>query len=79
MLRPNDTDHSHHKSCRTCLTNHMGSISQHIWPLVNNSLEDRYTCKTHTPKQVSWRKAILRNQTYTWFNQGRQNQGGKGD
>ena len=39
-----------YKTHRTCLTNHMRSISHHIMPLVN-SLRGRYTCthaRTHT-------------------------------
>ena len=32
-----------YKSCRTCLTNHVGFISWHNMPLVNNSLGGRHT------------------------------------
>ena len=39
--------HNKYNSYRTCLTNHMGSISRHITPLVTNSLGDGYT-QTHT-------------------------------
>ena len=33
----NDANYSYHKSYRTCLTNHMGSISCHITLLVKTS------------------------------------------
>ena len=36
-----------YKDYRTCITNHMGLISHHIMPLVNNSLRSRQT-HTHT-------------------------------
>ena len=39
----NDTDNSCLKSCRTCLTNHMGSISHHSTSLVINSLGGGHT------------------------------------
>ena len=47
--RINDNDYSCPiaNSCKTCLTNHMGSISYHITPLVINSLGGRHT-HTHT-------------------------------
>ena len=46
VMPTNDTDHSCHKSHRTSLTNHMGSISHHNVPLVINSLRggDTHTC-----------------------------------
>jgi len=40
----------------TCLTNHKGSISNHIMPLVINSLMGE-----HTHILTSWTKAISRN------------------
>ena len=45
----NDNGYSCHNnnSCRTCLTNRMGSISHHIMPLGINSLRHRHT-HTHT-------------------------------
>jgi len=46
---------------KTCLTNHKGSISHNITPLVN-SLGDR-----DTHMQTSWTKVISKNQACTWF------------
>ena len=72
-------------SHRNYLTNHMGSISHHITPLVINSLgADTYTnthTQTHTHTQAYRRsrtEAILRNQAHAshrpvraWFNNSR--------
>ena len=47
----NDTNYNCHNynSCRTCSTNHIGSISCNIIPLVINNLRDGHTHKcTHT-------------------------------
>jgi len=59
---------------KTCLTNHKGSISHHIMPLVINSLGGGHT-HTHTRIQTSRTKAISRNQSCAgqrparaWFN-----------
>ena len=46
-------------SCRTCLTNHMGSMSHHITILVINSLRTGQTHK-HTYKDIRT-EIILRN------------------
>ena len=58
------------KSCKTCLTNHMQSISHHIMPLVINALEGGHT-QRHTDMGT---KAISRNQVcaglwlvHAWF------------
>ena len=61
-------------SHRTYLTNHMGSISHHITPLVINSLGGRHThTQTHTRKHthanthtriLSRTEAILKNQAH---------------
>ena len=71
----NDNNYSCHihNSCRTCLTNHMGSISRHIMPLVINSLGGGHThINTHTDIRT---ETILRNQAHAglwpacaWFN-----------
>ena len=65
-----------YKSCRTCLTNRMGSISHHIMPLVINSPRGGYTYKytytyTHIHTDIPT-ETILRNQVCTsllhaWF------------
>ena len=52
-----------YKSHRTYLTNHMGSISHHIMPLVINSLGGGHT---HTHAYIRT-ETILRNQACTWF------------
>ena len=63
-------------SCRICLTNHMGSISCHITPLVINSLGANTQTHKHayTHIQTSAQKHILRKQAsarhrpaHTWF------------
>ena len=48
-----------YKNHRTFFTNHMGSISHHMTPLVNNSLGGRHT-QTRLPTFAD--KVILRNQ-----------------
>jgi len=59
---------------KTCLTNHKGSISHHITPLVINSLRGGHT-HTHASILTLWTKAISRNQLCAglwleraWFN-----------
>ena len=44
----NDINYSRYKSHRTYLTNHMGSISHHIMPIVINSFGTRIHTHTHT-------------------------------
>ena len=63
VMPTNDTDYSCHiaKSHRTYLTNHTGSISHHITPLVINGLRMDTHANTHAYKP-SWTEAILRNQ-----------------
>jgi len=46
---------------KTCLTNHKGSISHHIMPLVINSLRGGHT---HTHTHIARTKAISRNQSH---------------
>ena len=60
-------------SHRTYLTNHMGSITRHITPLVIHSFWGRHTLK-HTCIQAFMDKSILRNQAcadlepaHSWF------------
>ena len=55
-----------YNSCRICLTNHIGSISRHITPLVINSLgADTQTHRhTHTYTDIQTEKN-LRNQVHT--------------
>ena len=54
-----------YKSHRTYLTNHIGSISHHITPLVIHSLRGGHT---HTDAyRHSRTEAILRNQARAWF------------
>jgi len=53
---------SKRETTKTCLTNHKGSISHHIIPLVINSLRGRHT---HVCIQTSGTKAISRNQLCT--------------
>jgi len=62
------------ETTKTYLTNHKGSISHHITPLVINSLMGGHT---HTHIQTSWTEAISRNQAragqrpaHAWFNNG---------
>ena len=52
-----------YSSCRTCLTNCMGSISCHIMPLVISSLGGRHA---HTHTDVCT-ETTLRNQACAWF------------
>ena len=53
------------KSCKTCLTNHVQSISPHIMPLVINTLRSRHTCTdTYTDVQT---KAILKKPDMYWL------------
>ena len=56
-----------YKSHRICLTNHMGSISHHITPLVIHSLGGGHI-NTHTHTHTDVRtETILRNQAHAWF------------
>ena len=64
-----DTDYSYHITAVE-QTNHMGSISHHITPLVINSLGGGHTnthtqIRTHTDVRT---ETILRNQACAWFN-----------
>ena len=66
----NNTDYNCHKtlfnSCRTCITNHLGSISPHIMPPVINSIGGRHThANTHIYIHTDVRtETILRNQVH---------------
>ena len=61
-----------YNSCRTCLTNRMGSLSRHIMPLVINSLGRG---QTHTQARILTIRtgSILRNQARVWFKNGLKN------
>ena len=60
MLTKNADYNCYIKAVKLILTNHMGSISRHIMPLVSNSLRGGHT---HTYKH-SRTEAILRNQVH---------------
>ena len=57
--------YSCHNNCRTCLTNHMASISFHITPLVINSIMDRHT-HIHTQTCILMIHRVLWPEC-TWF------------
>ena len=65
----NDIDYSCHINHGTYSTNHMGSISHHITPLVINSLGGRHTHK-HA-NTILRTETIIRNQVlkpvHAWF------------
>ena len=55
-----------YNSCRTCLINHIGSISCHIIPLLINSLRGRDTHRhMHTHTDIH-KEIILKNQACVW-------------
>ena len=63
----NNMDYScHYRSCRSCLTDHLGSMSHHITP----HYYQRQTHK-HTHTHKLWTRLIFINQAlwtvYTWF------------